>query len=85
MVRDTSVLLLAVVAVLAAAGCATHDQWSTWQQHPAHFASGDHLSSSVRNTEGSTPQVTRGDITRATTEAWWGEPITVNLARIIER
>jgi hypothetical protein len=77
-------LLIGSVFVLAA-GCATGEEWTTWKQHPAHFASGDHLFFSTRNTEGSAPRVTRADVTRARDEAWWGKPITVSQEQILER
>lgn len=79
-------LCLAIGSVLlATAACATRDEWTTWHQHPAHFASGDHLSFSVRNTEGSSPRVHRQDIALAREEAWWGKPITVGQEQILER
>lgn len=72
-------------ALLATAACATQEEWRTWHQHPAHFASGDHLSFSVRNPEGSSPQVTRRDVAMARDEAWWGKPVTVGQEQILER
>ena len=85
MVRNVGYALLTIVMMLVAAGCASQTEWVTWKEHPTHFASGDHLSFSVRNSEGSAPHVSRRDITEATTEAWWGQPITVNTAQILER
>jgi hypothetical protein len=76
---------LALAAVLwLAAGCATSQEWTTWREHPTHFASGDHLSFSIKNTEGA-PSVTRTDVARAREEAWWGKPVTVNQEQILER
>ena len=66
------------------AGCASSQEWQTWKEHPTHFASGDHLAFSVRNSE-SSPRVTRKDIVLARDEAWWGKPITVAQERILER
>jgi hypothetical protein len=66
------------------AGCATSQEWQTWKEHPTHFASGDHLAFSVKNSE-SSPHVTRKDIVLARDEAWWGKPITVAQERILER
>lgn len=77
---------LAVVAVLVGvSGCASGDEWSTWKQHPSHFASGDHLVFSVRNKEGGRARVTRTDIGKARDEGWWGKPITVSQEQILER
>ncbi len=78
-------VLLVSGVLLAAAGCATSEEWATWKAHPTHFASGDHLAFSVRNTGGSQPQVTRRDITLARDQAWWGKPITVSQEQILEK
>jgi len=83
--RSLRVSVLVGSVLLATAACATRDEWTTWHQHPAHFASGDHLSFSVRNTEGSSPRVTRTDVALARDEAWWGKPITVGQEQILER
>ena len=72
------------VALSGAAGCATSQEWQTWKDHPTHFASGDHLAFSMKNSE-SSPRVTRKDIVMARDEAWWGKPITVAQERILER
>ena len=78
-------LLLVGGALLAVAGCATGEEWSTWKAHPTHFASGEHMFFSVRNSEGSAPKVTRQDIALARDEGWWGKPITVSQEQILER
>jgi hypothetical protein len=78
-------LLLAAGVVLVTAGCATSEEWATWRQHPAHFASGDHLFFSTRNREGTAPRVTRQDIAMAREQTWWGKPITVGQEQILER
>jgi len=82
--RQRFVLLLLVATTLLA-GCATGEEWTTWQTHPAHFASGDHLYFSVRNREGETARVTRQDVGAARSEAWWGRPVTVGQEQILER
>ena len=77
--------LLALAAVpWVTASCATTQEWTTWQEHPTHFASGDHLSFSIKNTEGA-PQVTRTDVARARDEGWGGKPVTINQEQILER
>ena len=78
-------LLLISGALLAAAGCATGEEWQTWREHPTHFASGDHMFFSVKNREGKDARVTRNDIAKARTEGWWGKPITVSQEQILER
>jgi hypothetical protein len=78
-------LLLLTVVALSATGCATGEEWNTWYTHRTHFASYEHMGFSVRNTEGSSPKVTRQDIALARDEGWWGKPITVSQEQILER
>ena len=77
-------LVLASTALLLA-GCASGEQWSTWKEHPTHFASGDHMFFSIRNREGTSSRVTRDDISVARNQGWWGQPITVSQEQILER
>lgn len=76
-------VVLGVMLLLG--GCATGEEWATWQSGGAHFASTDHLYFSVRNSMGRSPQVTRRDIEAARTEGWWGAPVTVKQEQILER
>jgi hypothetical protein len=71
--------------VIVASGCATSEEWAEWTKHPSHFSTGGHLMFSFRNTEGSAPRVTRGDIERARSEQWWGKVITVSPEQIIQQ
>jgi hypothetical protein len=77
-------LLLGGIAIVASA-CASSDEWSEWLKHPSHFATGDHLRFSFRNTEGSAPRVTRRDIDEAGAQEWWGKVITVSPEQIIQQ
>ena len=77
-------LIIGAVALLLTA-CASGEEWKTWKEHPTHFASGSHLTFSVRNREGSTPRVTRTDIAKARGEGWWGKPVTVSTDQILEK
>jgi len=77
--------LLGIAVLLATAGCASTEEWTTWNEHPTHFASGDHMFFSVRNREDGTAKVTRQDIAMARDEGWWGKPITVSQEMIQER
>ena len=72
-------------ALLVLGGCATSEEWQTWKSHPTHFASGSHMFFSTRNREGAQPRVTREDIALARDQGWWGKPITVSQAHILER
>jgi hypothetical protein len=82
--RRLSAVLFGTMLVVAG-GCATSAEWTTWKEHPTHFASGEHLYFSVRNVEGRQPRVRRNDIVLARDEAWWGRPITVAQEEILER
>ena len=77
--------LVVASAALVLAGCASGEQWSTWREHPTHFASGDHLYFSVRNREGAASRVTRDDVSVARNQGWWGQPITVSQEQILDR
>ena len=79
-----NVLLIGGV-LLASAGCATREEWSTWREHPTHFASNEHMSFSLRNGKTAAPRVRREDIAAAREEGWWGKPVTVAQERILER
>jgi hypothetical protein len=78
-------LLLVGGALVAAAGCATGEEWNIWRSNGAHFASGDHMFFSLRNRDRAKPTVTRKDITLARDQGWWGTPITVSQDQILER
>jgi hypothetical protein len=77
--------ILIGAAALAVAGCASSDEWSTWNNHPTHFASGQHAGFSMRNGSEARPRVTRNDISMARSEGWWGKPVTVSSEQILER
>jgi hypothetical protein len=79
--------LLIVLAVAAAglAGCATGEEWNTWYTHRTHFASGDHMSFSVRTPDTGPARITRKELASAREEGWWGKPVTVSQAEILER
>jgi len=48
--------------------------WETWKSHPTHFASGEHMMFSIRNSFGK-KKVTRKDIETADAQGWWGESV----------
>ena len=78
--------LLGLAVLLSTAGCASTEEWTTWKEHPTHFASGDHMFFSVRNQgDNASARVTRQDIALARNEGWWGKPITVSQEAIQER
>ena len=79
--------LLVVLAVVVAGltGCASSEEWNTWYSHRTHFASGDHMSFSVRTPETGPGRITRKEVAAAREEAWWGKPVSVSQAEIIER
>jgi hypothetical protein len=75
----------AVPVLLVVFGCASADEWATWKEHPAHFASGEHLTFSMRNREAQAARVTRQDVALSRDQNWWGKAITVDQQQIIER
>jgi hypothetical protein len=75
----------ALPALLLVFGCASADEWATWKEHPTHFASGDHLGFSMRNSQAKAARVTRQDVALARDQSWWGKAITVDQQQIIER
>lgn len=77
--------LIGGVLVVAAA-CATSDDWTMWQSHGTHFASGEHGFFSMRNNkDGSNPKVYRSDIEDSRRENWWGlYAITVSPTQIFQ-
>lgn len=83
--RTRHLAVAVVTSMLAVGGCASTGEWDTWNAHPTHFASDNHLVFSLRNTEGRAPKVARRDIAQARNEGWWGKAITVGQEDIIER
>jgi hypothetical protein len=83
--RAPGFLFPALPALLVVFGCATGEEWATWREHPTHFASGSHLMFSARHGADKSTRVTRDDVVQAREQAWWGKPVTVDQAQIIER
>jgi hypothetical protein len=83
--RTTLGALALVTALIGAAGCATKQEIATWRENPTHFASGAHARFSLRNDMSSRPEVTRTDLSHASVENWWGDPVTVNADQIVSR
>ena len=82
---DTKKLVVILIALAGAAGCATGEEWRTWYTHRTHFASGDHMSFSVRTPDTGPARVTRTHLALARDEGWWGKPVTVAQTDILER
>lgn len=84
--RNKGLLFIALATALAGlSGCASSEEWSTWYTHRTHFASGDHMSFSIRTPETGPGRITRTELTKARDEGWWGKPVTVAQANILER
>ena len=83
--RMRTVGLLIATLAFGVGGCATSEEWTTWKEHPTHYASGDHMFFSVRNREGRGPRVARKDLALASNQGWWGKALTVAQEQIIER
>ena len=66
-------LLLIAAVMFSMSGCASSQDWAFWRAHPAHFASGEHLTFSARHdTGGFDPSMTDQDVAMAEDEGWWG-------------
>jgi len=71
--RHRTFLPLILGAVILSTGCAaTHREWEVWRTHPTHYATGNHLSFSMKNMVGAAPQVTPELMDQAKGEGWWG-------------
>ena len=77
--------VFSAIVLASVAGCASSEEWNTWYTHRTHFASGDHMSFSVRTPESGAARVTRTQLALARDEGWWGKPITVGQADIVDR
>lgn len=67
-------VLLLGSALVATAGCATSEEWTVWSAHPAHFASGEHYTFSMKNRFAPPIVATPDDVELAREENWWGGP-----------
>jgi hypothetical protein len=65
-------LLLIAAVMFSMSGCTSTRDWASWQEHPTHFASNDHLTFSMRNGNGDDPVITDVDKDQARDEGWWG-------------
>ena len=82
--RDRNWLPMVLALVLVSTGCATQREWTTWREHPTHFATDNHLSFSVTNAVAGAPRVTPELMAQAKGEGWWGRniPSDVQLADV---
>jgi hypothetical protein len=77
-------LLLIAAVMFSMSGCASSQDWAFWRAHPTHFASGEHLTFSVRsdadyhygnghgNGNGPGDALTDQEVALAQDEGWWG-------------
>lgn len=69
-------LLLIAAVMFSMSGCASSQDWAFWRHHPTHFASGDHLTFSMRHDNGHVSghgsDITDQEVALAQEEAWWG-------------
>lgn len=68
-------LLLVVAVLFSMSGCASSQDWAYWREHPTHFASGGHMTFSVKNDNPYYPMVTDADKTQAQSYGWWGDEV----------
>jgi hypothetical protein len=82
----TSVLLTLLGAAILGTGCANHTQWSRWESHSTHFASGEHMYFSLTHQgEKRPPSVTRRDLNNAGAQSWWGDRVAVRPREVSQR
>jgi hypothetical protein len=77
-----SIALLSFVGAVAGTGCASQD-WKEWKSHSTHFASGDHMTFSLKN-QGKTARVSSADTREAAAQSWWGSPVVVRADQIFQ-
>jgi hypothetical protein len=79
-------LLLIAAVMFSMSGCASSQDWAFWRGHTSHFASGEHMTFSLRHSDngyypggdgngnghGSEPGITDADMALARDEGWWG-------------
>jgi hypothetical protein len=68
-------LLLIAAVMFSMSGCASSDDWAYWRDHPTHFASGGHMTFSVKNDNVYYPTVTEDDVKLARQYGWWGDQV----------
>ena len=82
---EKKALIVAAVALAGLAGCASSQEVKTWYEHRTHFASGEHMSFSIRTPDTGPARVTRTELSLARDESWWGKSVTVAQAEILDR
>jgi hypothetical protein len=76
-------LLLVAAVMFSMSGCASPRDWAFWRAHPTHFASGEHMTFSMRYDGAQLPEshgtgaggdveITGQDVALAEQEGWWG-------------
>jgi hypothetical protein len=73
--RHACARALVIALGVVAAGCASSDEWQTWQTHPAHFASARHLAFSMQSRGDDASTVQERDVAAARDEGWWGRVV----------
>jgi hypothetical protein len=68
-------LLLIAAVMFSMSGCASARDWAYWREHPTHFASGNHLTFSMKNDDVYYPSVTEADVKLASEHGWWGDEV----------
>jgi hypothetical protein len=68
-------LLLIAAVMFSMSGCASARDWAYWRDHPTHFASGGHMTFSMKNDNVYHPMVTDADRKLAQQHGWWGDEV----------
>jgi hypothetical protein len=68
-------LLLIAAVMFSMSGCASARDWAYWSDHPTHFASGGHMTFSMKNDSVYHPTVTDAERKLAQQHGWWGDEV----------
>jgi hypothetical protein len=80
-------LLLLSAVMFSMSGCATMREWrltalKDWSEHPAHFASADHMVFSMKSHK-TAASITQADTAAAEREKWWGRVVPQEKAAVV--
>jgi len=80
-------LLLLSAVMFSMSGCASMREWrltglKDWSEHPAHFASAEHMVFSMKSHK-TAASITQADMASAEREKWWGRGVPQETATVV--